>query len=248
MTKISENFFQKIDSEKTILKALHVALTEKKYLLVWAKQQAIKFDSRILKMAPTNSVFHIQFPVTITPGEFDAQFKKLKATELLGNFEIEQNQFFFGAKFISRSKDDLSKEIVLEIPKEIYKLQRRAALRVEISPLAASKVTIEFASRNIAEVKFKLIDISAGGLAIEVPESKSDLFEKGTGLSKIQLKIKGQEITATGKVTHSSKISKKTPATFKVGIQFKTLKSEDEKHLVHLALEESRQRFSVFSS
>lgn len=233
-----------------IVKILDVACRHKILVTLWTKNQSIKFETRIESFMVHLKRLYVQFPVTVSPSQFDEAIAQHGA-DLLGSFQIDTVNFFIKSKLLVKGE----KSLQIEVPKEIYKLQRRANLRIPFQRKMAPKLTLYSPAKEFDPdapidekdiLAFRVIDVSAGGVAIATKVEDKALFTKDKMIHDIRFRIRGIEIVAQGLVKHTAEIlNEQGKPILKVGIQFHALKAQYEKHIVQFVLDESRKLFSL---
>lgn len=83
-------------------------------------------------------------------------------TKILGNFNAENERFFFQGELAVLSKS----EGVLSLATDVFKLQRRRTMRVLIPPSFPIYISILKHNNSNTHMDFKIADLSAGGLRL----------------------------------------------------------------------------------
>jgi c-di-GMP-binding flagellar brake protein YcgR len=234
-----------------VSRILGVAHHHKIPITIWTKNQAIKFESHVMNYLKDMGRIYVKLHAEIQPARFDLAIKEGNH-EILGSFQIDSTNFFFRTTFIQRTS---TTTLQLHAPLEIYKLQRRANLRIPFSRKFAPKLTAfdpgkEYdSSKAISEkdiVPFRMLDVSAGGLAIAVALEDEAKFPQGKKIYDMRFSLRKAGVIANGVVRHTAKIKNELgKPILKIGISFVGIKMQYEQIIVQFVLEESRRLFSL---
>lgn len=236
-----ENLFQPISESKQINKAFDQASKKKVIFTLWLKNQKVKFETTISEYVAVWKKLSFQFPVTMHEQKFREAVQSQHSNEIFGSAIIDQQPVFFQT-FINGQIHDRTLDV--DIPTKLFKLQRRNTLRVPVRK--GIKISVNLTVKGKPNSDYTVVDVSVGGIGIEIAEEAIELFPTGTKVSSIEFKIKDSVINTSGEVRHvkteasATKGKKRTRA----GISFTKLSEAQEKILVQHVLDESRRVFT----
>jgi len=244
--------FFEIKDEATVSKVLDSAYHSRAPVTIWLKDQSIKFNSRIVQFAHHLKLLSFYFPATVSETKFLETVKAQKRPEVFGTFSIEGVNFFFKVEFYSKT-DKNAFQTPLPVP--MFKLQRRANLRITLKREQAPRVTFfdpekyYRVSQPISDkdlLAFRVVDISAGGLSFAIRPEEKSRFHSEQKLKDLRFRLRTTEINVDAVVRHvvDAKNDQGKPIA-KVGIKFVGLKATHEKIIVQFVLDESRRVFSM---
>lgn len=185
---------------------------EKNDLLSFIRKHAIEctfkvFDSYWKSQFIKTSILELKINKTNR-----LNFQNEKITVL---FEMQNDHYFF--KTVGSSKDDM---ITLEIPEQVFKLQRRNDFRVSIP----SSLSPSLSLREYPDLKTHLEDLSLGGCKIKI-KTKYSLDMKLDQMVFLKLKIidfEQERMPCTIKFMDFQK----DYSSLILGLQFNNLESE----------------------
>lgn len=243
MSKPQPEFFE-IKDQKMNARILDACARHGIAVTFWLKDQALKLDTVITQHVATSSRLSIRLPGGITAAQVRDALAKQGATDVFCSFQLDNIQFFLKAKCTNELASS-SEVVVLEVPKSIFKVQRRANYRVTLPRKEAPKLTTILPGKTV-ELAFRVLDISAGGVGFAAPVELKDVLVLGAVLEDIRFKIRGLEIRTRGVVKFAKESkSDEGEKIIRIGVQFSGLKPNFEKHIVQFTLEESRKIFSL---
>lgn len=247
------NFFE-IKDEAVIAKLFEVSVKIKNKFTLWLKDQEIKFESPISFYFQRRRRLSLDFPQSMTANKLLTALEKQGSNQILGSFQIQTTHFFFKTDFVTATPGH---KFEITTPKTIFKLQRRANLRIEFSRRQAPKLTVMDPALKLRPTKtiddsmllsYRVIDISAGGLGIAAPIEDEQKLAAGTKLHDMRFKLRGMELIADGMIRFAAKkMSDQDKPMLRIGIQFSQLKPEFERHIAKFVLDESRTLFTLLS-
>ena len=198
----------------------------------WTKNQEIVFNGHISLISDVEPIFYLWEPKDLDPVKFA---NALKASgELLCRFSIslESVNLFFKSEFAGRDPAGLK----FKIPSAVYRVQRRKDMRMPIPPGYTLKVTYVDPEDNLRSCSKKVVDISAGGLAISINPDEETLYANGLILYQMTFTIRGVKITTQAEVRHSRGL--------KVGLLFIGISAQHAEVINGYVTEETRKYFS----
>lgn len=220
----------------------------------WTRNQSFKFETTISEVFPNTGRIFVRQPPELSADDLEKALRDQGANEILGSFQLDSVNFFFRTTYNEKLPNAI---LNLQIPNSVFKLQRRANVRIPLPRISAPKLTllkpgVEFdPSKPIKDSDisaYRMLDVSAGGLSFAAPAAEKQLFAKGTKLFDMRFKLREKTLTLKGKVAYigDAKNDKGQPI-LKIGVEFSELRPADEQVLVQFALEESRKLFSLLN-
>lgn len=235
-----------------IMKIVSVVSRHKLPVTLWIKNQALRFETKMPDFSPTAKLMSFELAVEITDQQFNEELQKNNTDEILGSFQVDTVMFFFKSKCWPKKEKDWLK---VDVPSVIYKMQRRADMRIPQNRAVAPKVTFldptkpysaDQLIRDSDIMAFRVLDLSVGGLGFAAKVEQKDAFKNGTVLKDVRFKFRGVEIITEGIVRHAIEtLSDQNKPILKVGIQFQRLRAEYGKIIFQYVLEESRKLFQL---
>jgi hypothetical protein len=242
MTTEKKPDFLEIKDEAMIAKILDVACKHQIAITLWLKSSDIKFETSVKSVYENPKRFSLPLPPEVDEGMLTAALAMQGSGDILGSFQLDKVNFFIKTTCAMVTE---KRSLLLETPKQVFKLQRRANLRIHI-PRSAG-ITLSLALDDKKDLPgFRVIDVSAGGVAFEAKLEDKDRFPDKVLLHNVRFKLRGTEIVAEGYVRHAAPLlNDKKQHVLKVGMEFTGLKGQFEKVIVQFVLDESRKMFSL---
>lgn len=210
---------------------------------VWTKSQIAGFSTQFLVLNLENQTLQVAPPLSAADLEFFLNGIIASGDrECFINANLAKATVFFKVPFIGAEQGRLT----FGIPKQVYKVQRRQYLRLPIPDGFVLKA--EFILPLLADQKFlkKIIDLSAGGMGIEVTQEESLNFIPELKIPSIRFLLRSKQITAQGIVKHSRPINEGHRFKgIKIGIQLENLAQEDKNHIDQYVQTEARRFFTT---
>ena len=172
-----------------------------------------------------------------------------QAESVVVNLSYEEDRFFMSGMATSDGH-----RVVLDIQSELYYLQRRKSMRMEIPGKYKAKANIVQSNGKIIPVDFKILDISSGGCKMSFPALEPSL--KVNTKFKIILYLGNRtSIDVDVQVRHSREIKPEemsenyiasyTPSQV-MGVQFLVKDSVFEAKMLNLFMDVQREIFLKF--
>lgn len=248
MRKRTANSFVEEKDEAVIARVLAAAARKKLPASLWLKVPDFKYE------AIFTDYFQHSWRLALTaPSGVELEGEQ----EVIASFQVDAHYFFFRTVSVQGRH---AGRISLAIPRSLYRLQRRATLRIPFSRSVAPKLTAldpektrpggSGAAREVVDesliLSFRVLNISAGGVAIAVLPSQKSKFRVGLRLEDMRFKIRGTEISASGLVRNivDAKNERGQPLV-RVGVQFERIRHDYERLIARFVLEESRRIFTL---
>ncbi|GEM_PF-1557996 len=242
--------FTLVKDEALIAKLLEALGRHKVPLTFWFKEQSLRFESDFFQYLQHLKKLLIRLPIEVGEAAFSGAIKAQGTPQIFASFQIDTVNYFFKTDVLELMAPDAFR---IEIPKEIFKLQRRANLRIPFKRHEAPKVSCihpdaanKKAILDSDLMQFRMLDISAGGIALAVPTEQQEHMGLGRIIKDLRFQLKGTELNCTAIVRHHKAAENEQGKTFiRVGLQFTTLRPQNEKAIAQFVLEESRRMFSI---
>jgi hypothetical protein len=225
-------------------------------VMIWTKNQQRSLDTRLVKLIqppekkaasdPYGPHLYCWIPDGFDAKEFGEYLEHILSPDCYFSLSLARANVFFKARYIEANAGGLK----FELPKELYKVQRREDQRHQIPDGHTLKVQFsdpQFPERTQSR---RIIDLSAGGLSFIVPDAEHAMFVGGLTLKDLTFTIKGRTITATAEIKHK----RSTPlhlvdtllAGTRIGVQFVQMTESDRQWVRAWVLEETRKLVSKF--
>ena len=253
MNKADSKFFE-IKDQSVIAKVFSVSSKNKAQVTLWLKDQTLKFETVLSHYFQKIKRLSFDLPPGVTEETLKEALAAEKTSTIFGSFQLQSTPFFFKADFIGGTPGN---KFELRTPQSIFKMQRRASLRVPFARREAPRLTIinpMLDLNGVTTVKdadvlaYRVLDISAGGIGIAAPLAHEEMLKIGIVLKDMRFSIKGLEIVATGIVRFvASSTNDQGQPALRIGIQFQALKPQYDKHIARFVFDESRHLFSLIS-
>ena len=252
--KKNDSIFTEIKDLNLIHRIFNVICKHRVILTCWFKDQNLRFDTVATEFFPNIRRMLLEYPQIVPETELLNAVKVQNSELILISFQLDKVNFFLKANLKGRNDANTLK---IETPYTLFKLQRRNAVRISFKKEQSPDISFVLPEKSALEaskwkpedfLKFKLLDISVGGLSFEAEEKYKDQpLKKGVKLYNMNFFLKDQPLKVSGLVMHLSKIKNdSTPKVFyRVGVQFTTLDPISEKAIAQFTLEESRKMFSL---
>ena len=183
-------------------------------------------------VSEADPIFYLWEPKDLDPLQFAAALKASGETLCRFSVSLETANLFFKSDFAGRDPAGLK----FKIPTAVYKVQRRKDMRMPIPPGYTLKVTYVDPEDNLRSCTKKVVDISAGGLAITINPDEETLYTNGLILYQMTFTIRGTTITTQAEVRHSRGL--------KVGLLFMGISAQHAELINGYVNEETRKYFS----
>lgn len=247
-----KNPFFEIKNAATVSKIFDVTVRHAIPVVIWLKNQSIKFETTLGDYAKGDRYLLAKLPPKMAVEKFSEALKAQGEATVMGSIQIDHTNFFFRAPASLRNSNS---ELRLEVPTSIYKLQRRADMRIEFRREFAPKVTFFDPKKDFKAIKvigasdilaYRIIDISVGGLSFAAREDEVKNFKAEDTLHDMRFSILGKEVHAEGVIRHIKKtVNDRNLPIIKVGVKFKKLDSQYGMLIFKFILDESRKIFSL---
>ena len=248
----AETKFQEINDLDYIQKVFGIISNHGIRVTLWLKNKKFRMectDSRFLK---ADGMLALKYPAFLDLDQFlAAAAMPENANEVMAVTLVEGANLFLKMSLVRAQNMFL----VFKVPNSLYKLQRRANLRIPFASNNAPKLVLldpEKAKDLKAKLKktdfmeFRVLDISPGGIAFQASLSEASRFATGNSIDDLRFKLRNIDILARGIIRHSSAaIGDYNKPVLVVGLQFISLHTHYETHIAQFVMEESRRMFTL---
>ncbi len=152
------------------------------------------------------------------------------------NLVNDRVKVFFKSQIIELREGKL----FLDLPKNLFRVQRREFFRFKIPPGHVLRVEVK-APLSDETLSLKVIDVSAGGLAFSVKKPHSDDFIAGMQLSSLRFTLNRRAVYCEGFIRHVRSMKIEGEDVQVVGILFHRLREEDRKWVDDYVREQTRR-------
>ena len=247
-----EIHFYPIKETVVMSRMLELSVKRKSIVTVWLKKQALKFESSFIGYYPNlQRLFLAPLPNDVSSEQFFKLLDAQPARTIFGSLTIQAVMFFFRMT-IEQNRGERGLQISLPI--ELYKLQRRQYPRIPFERKVAPTISLVKPSKRLLKgppgpgdfLKFRILDVSVGGISFAVAPEHHHLFTLDTFIEEMHFTIKHFDMRSEGRVTYVSKLLNDFEKTFfRIGVEFYDLHVDFEKHIGRFIEEESRNLFSM---
>ncbi len=237
--------FQPINDPKAILGYLKEGVEILASTAIWTKNQEHLIQSYIRHLDPENRLIH-----TIIPGGFDLNplnsiLTQTPPVDFFFSLSLLSSNIFFKTVFKGSDKTDLK----FELPKQIFKVQRREFVRSPIPGGVTLQIKFQNPNASQKQIIKKVHDLSGGGFSFMVTNEDVALYKPGHILKNIELTLNHMHIKAEAEIRYIGKpslASDTAPPEMKVGLKFTQLSNNDREGIIFHVFEESRKYYSKF--
>jgi c-di-GMP-binding flagellar brake protein YcgR len=211
--------------------------------LIWTKDQEHVIRAHLKLLNQADQVICMRTPKDFELAKLKAVFQKNGSDECFVCITLGGAHIFFKTRF--KIQDNVGLKFFL--PTTAYEVQRRANPRYEIPQ--GYVFWAEFLNpTNLKEsIKRKIYDISAGGLALVLPEQEASPYVTGVILQQLKISVRGKLIAGEGEVRYSKALSETWNGKFKkVGIRFKEFLPQDIELIREYVADETQKSFLRF--
>ena len=236
----TKTLFVPVDDLSEILSLLQEGARSKTAAMVWTHEHGQVIQTRLLGYDPAAKTLHIEIPADFDPRQFIELLLKRKKQECFISLSLPQANLFFSAMFRGTDRHGIK----FGCPAKVFRVQRRADLRVALRD--EESVLVEFED-PLSPMKLHSrpgLDVSSNGISILVTVEELELFAEGMVVPELTFKLQGYVISCSAEVRHMSRYQ---AADGKIGFRFSGLPFADAQFLATFVNNESRRQFSEFS-
>ena len=235
------NDLTQINDQKEILNLIDEGSKISAQASIWIENKGSSFKL-IMNCLKKEESFHPTKIATTIPDKFDLiklrqELKAHNSFTCSFNFSTSRAIVFFSTEIIDISE----KEINFLIPKEIYKAQRRNAIRLTLRSQAPINAEIQIENSSSSALILPIENISTSGLAFLNTGISSELFKKDTLIKKLDFSIKNRKFSLECKVMHVGPYGKTTPQQTKIGVVFLNINVSVEAFIASFVFDEMRK-------
>ncbi len=244
---LKKSDFELISDKKEYEGLLFEAGKTKAFTTLWTPNQEKTIQTFIEDVRIKDLALYVQIPKGVPTNELKEFLNKNSIHECFFNVKLSKTSLFFKAKYYQNS--DL--QYVFKIPEKLFRVQRRADLRFNF--LKSDDMSVSYPNPKNAEqllVK-KILNVSAGGLGIEIGEFEMPQYPVGLKINDLTFKLKDKIITATAEVRHVQKLKAKDKSeNFEpkavLGIQFIVLNTILRQYIGAFVFDETRRLYARY--
>ncbi len=194
---------------------------------IWTPHQKLREVSKVDEFSLETKTFRIQYPTGFSQSGFRSALDTHQADRVYFNVNLNRTALFFAQ---SRSELDMRNDgFHVPLPDSIYEVQRRAHFRLKISD--DRNFIVELGPSGSG----RIIDISAGGLGVEVEPQIAQRYKQGDILPNISFEIYGKRLHCSGQV----RWIKQGKAEHAIGLKFIKLDPFDAEGIHLFVMEEN---------
>ncbi|MBY0471242.1 PilZ domain-containing protein [bacterium] len=236
--------FQLVDNESEALSFLKEGAATSASSMIWTKNQECVVNTMMVLFSEVDTGIFFIVPKGFDPKNFMASLAKTGENDCFFSMSLARANIFFKAAFIGFEK----KYMHFDIPTKIYKVQRRNDLRFVFPQNYEMEVQFEDPTAPNNVLTKKIIDLSAGGMALHIEEADHGLYQPGVMLKSMTFIIRGRQIICDGEIRHVAFNSHggRRVSGAKIGVLFHKLKAGETQHIAQFIFDESRRYFSNF--
>jgi hypothetical protein len=172
----------------------------------------------------------------------DSQFLKALADlgqeKFLFSVGLSEGYIFFESSFVGMDEGGIK----FQIPKILFKVQRRKHPRASLARGATYQVEFAFPNDPKKKLRRQIIDISAGGLALHCYQEEIDKYKVGMSFQDFVFQIKTILIRVTAEIKRVQALPIDSPFDgYIVGFQFLSIRPQDVDLISRFAFEKLRE-------
>lgn len=231
--------FAPLSDEKEILKQLKVAAKSNARCVWWLRYGPLPRNSKVTHLHPGKKILTLSVPIGITPERILSEVRSAGGAHLLlmmPNFGI----ISFNVSGVQLDKEGLQ----VEIPNEVFELQRRKGVRYQI-PLGY-ELNVNFMSPTPPHdrVVRRLLDISVEGLSFYVEPGEKALFSPKQVMKEFYFAVRQRAMVVNLEIKHIAPLENHPLAPgFRIGGNFKKISEEDSDFLSNYIAEQAVLNF-----
>lgn len=186
--------------------------------LIWAQGQALRIKVPFHHRPGPQNTFSVTAGENVDVKAFSAELVALKTSQVFFSASLSKANILFRTNYLG-FEDRLLK---FEIPKKIYKVQRRKDMRFMVRDGYLIKISFKVGGLDLVK---KIYDISAGGVSFLIEPSEESLFATGSKIEGMKFEILNKEVVAHGEIRHNRAVRNKE--AYKVGLIFTHIDEAD---------------------
>jgi hypothetical protein len=212
-------------------------------VMLWTRNQEHVIHTHLTLVSDVDKVLYVWVPKDVDPRQFMDELARNGISECFFSISLSRAVVFFKAAF----KDFDPGGFRFRIPKQLFKVQRRKDMRFPIPDGFVLKVEYRDPLLPDSFVTRKVIDLSAGGMAIAVPAHEAPVYVVGLVLKQFTFTLRGKKLVVDAEVRYAREQPEDSRLPgLKVGVQFQDLRASDSQYIASYVFEESRKFLSRF--
>jgi hypothetical protein len=232
--------FQAIEDKAEADRLFKEALKGTAIATIWTKNNQHVFKSKLNTYTEVE-VFYVKIPKSLDPNALKTDLAKSDSSDCFFNVALTKAHIFFKSAFIGFDSSGLK----FKLPDKLFKVQRRNHMRYSFMEHYLPKVQFKDPREPVRFLTKKMLDISGGGLAIQVNSEEATIFLPGLILNNLTFSLRERVISCDAEVRHVTMLPAFSPLRGKkVGLLFQNLKTYDLDHINNYVLEENRKSFT----
>ncbi len=232
--------FQPVGNPAEAETLLHEAVKTHASTLLWTPNQEHNINTYLSMISKVDQVIYAWVPPGLDPAKFMDDLASRSITDCFFSISLARANIFFKSRFVGIDKAGLR----FKTPGAVFKVQRRKDLRFRIPDGHVLKAEFEDPVMPGTTLVKKILDLSAGGIAILVTEAEAPMFTKELTIQHLTFTFAGRKVTCNAEVRHAA--PHPDQARFpgiKVGLLFKNIREADVQFIASAVFEESRKYF-----
>jgi hypothetical protein len=209
---------------------------------IFSRTQKVVFNAKLSQLKKDEGHMAFKPDGTVDPEAFIADLKASGSEDSYVSLTNDRTRLFFKTSFVKYAADRL----VLRIPKDIFRVQRREFLRYKVP--ASMSWRVQVISEELPEVPLsvKILDLSAGGLGLSIDPNEAPLFQGGTKLTQIELVVGKHRILCGGVVRHLRESMVQGRKLHVVGVLFDPITETERQWINQFVFDRHRALLSKF--
>lgn len=211
---VDYKYFSKIDDDEYALNLLKRLATGLSDVVVWTKGQETLINTKLSGYTEENGILRAILPRGMQRHDVVDLLNKFRDQQVFLCVISSRGNIFFRCYYDSFNEEQLR----FRRPTEIYKVQRRKHLRMKVH----ENINLRYIEPNSdVEVSSKILDISAGGVAILVSSASGANYIRGATIKDIRFRVRENDLQLNGVIQYARELPKGSRQRgVKVGIEF----------------------------
>jgi hypothetical protein len=211
--------------------------------ILWTKNQETVINTYLTSLDPDHGEIFVWLPKEVDPVMFRTALLKSGNLDIYFSVSISRANLFFKAELLGFEPGAFR----FKFPREVYKVQRRKDFRLPVPDGYTVYVDLPDPTLKGVRYKRKILDISAGGIAVLGTLEEEAVYAVGQKLENVKFKLRTRDITIHCEVRYvkSYSITGKNLGV-KIGLQFINLKNSEAQFIAAYVFEESRKYLTKF--
>lgn len=234
--------FQPVKDPQEALELLRESAKSLASALAWTRNQESVMSTYFMVFSEVDKLLYAWIPKDVDPKAFAESVARTGENACYFSVSLAKASIFFKALFAGYDDGGFK----FRIPDHVFKVQRRKDMRYTVPEGYFMKVEFDDPLLEGQKISRKVIDLSAGGLALWISDLEDALFPAGTILKNLTFTINKHTVKCDGEVRHLRELpgDALNPRGFKVGISFQKLLPADAQFISKFVFDETRRQFS----